>query len=46
MSEVRSKHLTNVLSVGEIQRSIHLIQDVDWGRFEEEEGENERQSDQ
>ena len=36
-------HLTDVLSVWYVQGSIHLIQDVQWGRFKQQHGQDQGQ---
>ena len=46
MPEVVFEHPADVLGVGEIQRRVHLIQDVDGSRFEQQQGEDERESHQ
>lgn len=38
VSEMSLKHLPNILGMGEIKGCIHFIQDVNWGRPEEEHG--------
>lgn len=38
VSEVRAQHLTDVLCVGKVQRSVHFIENVDRRRFEEKQG--------
>ena len=41
-----AQHLSNVLCVRQIQGGIHLVQDVDGSRFEQQHGQNERQGHQ
>ena len=38
------QHLSDVLGVGEVQGSVHLIQDVERSRYEEEQRKDERES--
>ena len=43
---MRADHLTDVLSVRNIQRSINLVQNVDGGGFEHEQRQDEGQGQQ
>ncbi len=45
MLEVVFDQLTDVLGVGEIESCVYLIQNVNRGGFEEEEGKNQSQGD-
>lgn len=46
VSKVCAQHLSNILCVRKVQGSIHLIQDVDGSRFEQQHGQDERQGHQ
>lgn len=44
--EMCAQHLSNVLCVRQIQGGIHLVQDVDGSRFEQQHGQDEGQGHQ
>lgn len=44
--EVCAQHLADVLCVRQVQSGVHLVQDVDGGRFEQQHGQDERQGHQ
>ena len=43
---MRLEHVTDVLRVRQVQRGVHLVQDVQRGRLEEQQSEDEWKSDQ
>ncbi len=45
MLEVVFDQLTDVLRMGEVKSGVNLVQNVNWGGFEEEEGKNQSQGD-
>ena len=46
MLKVRLEHVADVLRVRQVQRSVDLVQDVERGRLEEQQGQDEGQSNQ